>query len=363
MHTKSKIPSSPRLRATDGDSRLHRNTETRARLAGAGANSLAPNSLALGEFVRPRRRMSWATPRRLLLGFVALSAIMTGAAFADEPLFGFLYTTDLLPQGGKEVEQWMTWRRQKNSGSFDQIEHRTEFEYGVTDRLQAALYLNYNWTQAFHNGPFGVTTPPEQFAEFQPGPDDHFNKSRFVGVSGELIYRILSPYTDPIGLALYVEPTFGPNFRELETRIILQKNFFDDLLTLAFNFTYAPEFRYLSDPVSGGSSWQYETDVNFGFGASYRFMPNWSAGFEILNEREFNSLLFTAINGQSNSGYFLGPNLHYAGEKFFVTVSALWQMPWATTHMDTVPGTLANGFIGDNDFEKFRLRIKAGYVF
>jgi hypothetical protein len=263
----------------------------------------------------------------LLLGFVALSAIMTCAAFADEPLFGFLYTTDLLPKGGMEVEQWMTWRHQKNSGSFDELEHRTEFEYGVTDKLQALLYLNYNWTQAFHNGPFGATTPPEQFSDFSPGPDDHFNKSRFVGVSGELIYRILSPYTDPIGLALYVEPTFGPNFRELETRIILQKNFFDDLLTLAFNVTYAPEFRYLSDPVNGGSSWQYETDVNFGFGASYRFMPNWSAGFEILNEREFNSLLFTAINGESNSGYFLGPNLHYAGEKFFVTISALWQMP------------------------------------
>src|SRR5258708_37319324 len=147
MHARSRIPSSPWLRVTDGD-RLHRDTETRVRLAGAGANSLA-----LQECVRPRRRMSFAIPRRLLLSFVALSAIMTCAAFADEPLFGFLYTTDLLPKGGMEVEQWMTWRHQKNSGSFDQLEHRTEFEYGITDQLQAALYLNYNWTQAFHNGP------------------------------------------------------------------------------------------------------------------------------------------------------------------------------------------------------------------
>ncbi len=205
-----------------------------------------------------------------------------------------------------------------------------------------------------------MTTPPEQFAEFSPGPDDHFNKSRFVGVSGELIYRILSPYTDPIGLAVYAEPTIGLNFRELETRIILQKNFFDDLLTLAFNFTYAPEFRYLPNDSGIASSWQEETDVNLTFGASYRFMANWSAGFEFTNEREYNSFWF---NHESNSGYYLGPNIHYGGEKFFVTVSALWQMPWATTHTDTVPGALVNGFIGDNDFERFRLRIKAGYVF
>src|SRR5262249_30411821 len=56
-------------------------------------------------------------------------------------------------------------------------------EYGITDRLQVALYANYAWTQAYHNGPFGATTPPEQFAEFQPGADDHFNQSRFIGFS------------------------------------------------------------------------------------------------------------------------------------------------------------------------------------
>ncbi len=354
MHARLNIPS-PRLRATDAGNTLHRYIDTNAQPGGAGAISQAPR-----ECVQPRRHRSWATPRRVLLSFVALSAITTCAAFADEPLFGFLYTTDLLPQGGKEIEQWLTWRRQKNSGSYDQLEHRTEFEYGVTDQLQAALYLNYNWTQAFHNGPFGETTPPEQFAEFQPGPDDHFNKWRFVGVSGELIYRILSPYTDPIGLALYVEPTVGPNFREIETRLILQKNFFDDLLTLAFNFTYAPEFRYVPNDSGIGNSWQEETDVNFTFGASYRFMANWSAGFEITNEREYNSFWF---NHESNSGYYLGPNIHYGGERFFVTVSAMWQMPWATAHTDTVPGALIGGYIGDNDFERFRLRIKAGYTF
>lgn len=296
----------------------------------------------------------------LLLALATMFSVVSFTAYADEPLFGFLYTTDLLPQGGKEVEEWVTWRHQKNSGYYDQLEGRTEAEYEVTDQLQAALYANYNWTQAYHNGPFGATTPPEQFSDFVVGPNDHFNASRFVGVSGELIYRILSPYTDFIGLAIYTEPTVGDNFRETENRIILQKNFLDDLLVVAFNIAYAPEFRYLPNATGIGSSWQEETDVNFDLGVSYRFIENWSAGFEFLNENEYNSFNFTQ---QTNGGYYLGPNLHYGGERFFVQLTALWQMPWASQHEATVPGALVGGYIGDNDFERFRLRIKAGYTF
>jgi hypothetical protein len=294
----------------------------------------------------------------LLAAFLATTS---SAAVAEESMFGFVYTTDLLPQGGKEIEQWVTWRHQKIGGTYDQLEGRTEFEYGLSSNLQAAVYLNYAWTQAYHNGPFGATTPPEQFSDMVAGADDFFNAKRFTGVSGELIYRILSPYTDGIGLALYTEPTIGKNFFELENKVILQKNYMDDLLTIAFNFTYAPEFRFVpgdDDPTV--FSWQEETDVNFGLAVSYRFIENWSAGFELLNEREFNSFDFSHM---SNSGYYLGPTIHYGGEHFFVTATALWQMPWASAHSDTVPGSLVNGYVLDNDFEKFRFRLKAGYTF
>jgi hypothetical protein len=290
-----------------------------------------------------------------------LLSTVASAACAEESMFAFVYTTDLLPQGKSEVEQWVTWRHQKIAGTYDQLEGRTEFEYGLTDRLQVALYANYSWTQAFQNGPFGATTPPEQFADYVVGPNDMFRASRFTGVSGEAIYRILSPYTDPIGLAVYTEPTIGKNFFELENKIILQKNFFDDLLTIAFNFTYAPEFRNLpGDDDPSAFNWQEETDVNFGLAASYRFIENWSAGFEFLNEREYNSFNLTHL---SNSGYYLGPTIHFGGERFFFTATALWQMPWATEHSDTVPGSLVNGYVLDNDFEKFRFRLKAGYTF
>jgi hypothetical protein len=283
-------------------------------------------------------------------------------ARADEPLFGFSYTTDLLPKGKLELTQWSTTRFTKHpNGNFWLQENRTEEEYGLTDKLQFSLYQTYDWTGAFHNGPFGATTPAEQFSYYSPGPDDHFARGRFIGVSGEMIYRLLSPYTHCVGVAIYEEPTFGPGFIESESKLILQKNFRDDRLVLAGNLTYAPEWRWLPDPENPSqTSIQEETDANISFGASYRFIRNWSAAFEVFNEREFNSYSFTH---ESNSGYYLGPVIHYGGKHFFATAGFYEQLPWAGVHVDTVPGALVGGRIIDNDFEKYRVRIKVGWYF
>lgn len=283
------------------------------------------------------------------------------AALADEPLFGWSYTTDLLPKGKWELEQWETARISKYpAGQYWLIENKTEEEYGLRDNLQVALYQTYDSTAAYHNGPFGQTTPPEQFSYYNPGPDDHFNATKFIGVSGEAIWRLWSPYTRPLGIAVYEEPTFGAAFIESESKIILQKNFRDDRVVLTANGTYAPEWRRIQDPDSGTVSLDEETDANIDLGASYRFIRNWSAAFEIFNEREFNSYNFTR---ESNSGYYLGPTVHYAGRNFFVTANYAQQMPWASRHVDTVPGGIVDGRIVDNDFERHRVRVKFGWYF
>ena len=295
---------------------------------------------------------------------VLLSALLvvvapSPAALGAESQFGFIYTTDLLPKGEKEIEQWLTDRNQKIAGNFNLVEERTAFEYGLADNFQIALYATYDWMTAYHNGPFGATTPAEQFSYDHPGPDDHYSASRFVGISAEGVYRLLSPYTDPIGLALYLEPTVGPAFLEAEAKLILQKNYLDDTLIFGFNFTYAPEFRLLSDDSATPKTWQEETDINFYLGASYRFIPNWSAGFEFLNEREFNDS-YDFVRSTTN-GFYVGPSLHFGAKSFFVTGVFLTQLPWATVNAETVPGTVVNNTTFDNDFEKYRLRLKFGF--
>jgi Family of unknown function (DUF6662) len=304
-----------------------------------------------------KKRLRFAVIGSLLTTLLMTAPVPGGSeALADEPLFGFLYTTDTLPQGQKEVEQWMTWRHGKAHGYYDQLENRTEFSYGVTDAFQLSGYLNYNWTRAYHNAVDGTTTLPEQFSDYNVSPNDHFSGGRFIGVSLEGIYRVLSPYEDPIGLAFYLEPTVGTNFDEIEGRTIFQKDFLDDRLVTDLNLTWAPEFRPPVRPVG-----DVETDINWGVGASYRFVPRWYFGWEFQNEREMNGLSFFNRSSWTNDAYYTGPVIHYGGEHFFATLSVWNQLPFAYDYANA--GVLYHGRDYDIDFEQFRSRLKVGWYF
>ncbi|MBI1179503.1 MAG: hypothetical protein GC201_03030 [Alphaproteobacteria bacterium] len=292
------------------------------------------------------------------------------SARADEPLFGYVYATDILPKGQSEIEQWSTLREGRSQGDFHLWQGRTEYSYGLTNNLQLSGYVNYDYANVYHNAPDGTTVPPEVFADYTADPDARFEKWRFEGVSAEAIWRVLSPYTAPVGIALYVEPTIGPRTREVENRLIIQKNFYDDRIVLAFNFTWALELRKLQgDPEAEPGSrdarihWDRETDINFGLAASYRFAANWSAGLEFLNEREFASLNPFKGGVANNVAYYFGPNIHYGGRRFFVTATFLFQLPWAKDYANPPPGFIVHGITNADDFEKYRLRIKAGFYF
>jgi hypothetical protein len=309
--------------------------------------------------------------RSLVIGGIALLALSALAppARADEPLFGFVYTTDLLPKGKFELEQWITWRGDKAHGVFNVLEGKSEFSWGASDYFQLSPSLKYAWTEARRNANDGSTLPPESFAErVLRDPNGRFSDFKFVGVAVEGIYRLLSPYIHPIGLAFYLEPTFGPGFAELESRVILQKNFLDDRLVIAFNITVAQELRELKgdrrvDPSEEEfrTRWDKETDVNFGIGVSYRVLPGWSIGLELVNEREFSDFVFWESKFANNDAYYTGPTLHYAGKNFFFTLTYVTQLPLAHdyAHAHNVSG----GRNYADDFERFRVRVKLGWYF
>jgi hypothetical protein len=307
---------------------------------------------------------------RHLLAAAALA--FPSAAYADEPLFGFVYTTDLLPKGRSEAEQWVTLREGRANGDFHLVQTRTELSHGVTNDLQLSGYLDFAYANVKHNGPDGTTIPPEVFADYEADPDKRFTKTRLQDLSVEAIYRFSSPYKSPIGAALYFEPSFGPRTRELETKLILQKNFIDDRLVFAFNATLAYEWRKLhadaeAEPgsIEASDHWDKETDVNFGLAGSYRFAPNWSAGAEVQNEREWAGLNPFNADKRINQAWYGGPTIHYGGQKFFATFTTLFQLPLGHDYAekDNRIDAVIHGLNNADDFESYRFRLKLGYFF
>ncbi len=188
------------------------------------------------------------------LTFAAAVLFAVSSAHAHEAIFSWTYTTDLTPKGHGEFEQWVTTRWEKEHGSYSVVDFREEFEYGVTDNFQLAIYLNHHYVHANDDVPAEDPARPGNRlpGAYETGGEDvhaghnparTFDSYHFESVSLEGIYRLLSPYKDPLGLALYFEPSVGDQETELEWKILLQKNWLEDRLVWALNVNYELEYR------------------------------------------------------------------------------------------------------------------------
>jgi hypothetical protein len=286
-------------------------------------------------------------------------------ARADEAIFSWTYTTDLLPQGKWEFEQWMTPRWEKEHGDYSVFDFREELEYGLTDNLQVSLYLNHHYVYANNDFPAADPAHPRNRlpGAYETGGEDvhadhnpakPFDSYHFESISFEAIYRILSPYKSPVGLALYFEPAVGDQETELEWKILLQKNWLEDRLVWALNINYELEF----EKANGG---EYERDGMFEWftGLSYRFASNWSGGLEFWNHHEF-----ADASIHEHSAYFIGPTLHYGAQRWWATLGFLHQLPIGEAYShDNQQFAAYNGYIFGNEHEKYYVRLKVGFNF
>src|SRR6185369_14906186 len=203
--------------------------------------------------------------RRLaLVAAAALTAFL--AARADERLFTYVQEAEVLPKGGLEFEQWLTHRNAKADGVFDAWDFREELEYGLTDRLTVAGYLNFKSTHSE-----GVTD-----SAGVPQPDE--SGIEFEGISTELKYQLLNPNTKPIGLLLYGEATYNGEEFELEQKLVLQKNFGEKWVA-AFNVTLEEEWAFTPTDT------EEELALELTAGIAYKLNSHWSVGVEGRNHR------------------------------------------------------------------------------
>jgi hypothetical protein len=250
-------------------------------------------------------------------GFMALAQ----TALADDQPFISLYTTDIEAAQEHEIEQRILFTAQKPGEAYAGIESNTAFEYGVTDDFQISGYANYDWDRTRLHAPLSPAATESEF-----------------GVSGEAIYRFLNVYFDPVGLAVYLEPGYSPHARALEGKILLQKNFLNDDLRIAFNANF--ENRWEHD----AGAWHRGSAIEMRLGAAYNLTPEWSLCAEFSNENEYDGLVGS---GRPVSNlYYAGPTISYKGLPLTISLGAQAQLPWASDHTNT-PGAIRDGYAVD----------------
>ncbi len=236
---------------------------------------------------------------------------------ADERLFTYSYEADVLPKGGLEFEQWITNRSGRDGGRYTRWDLREEIEYGLTDRLTTALYLNFRSVSS--EGVEGAA----DVSEF-----------RFKGVSSEWKYQIANPNRSPIGLLLYGEVTYDGDEVELEEKIILQKNFGDRWVAVV-NFIFEQEWEF----EATGTESKAEFEVSGG--VACRITPQFSLGVEARAVTEY-----PEWEEAEDTAVFVGPTLHYATAQWWATLTV---MPQVTQNYD--------------GFEQLETRLIAGFNF
>lgn len=288
----------------------------------------------------------------LVAALTALATVQTSIA-AEYP-FGYIYTTDTQPKGRFELEQWITTQRGQSRGDYSNIMYRTELEYGVTDNFQASIYANYNSVDAYANNPDGTTGG--RFVPDDVDPSARYKASFYDSTSLEFIWRLMSPYKDAFGLALYFEPTYGPMKKELEAKLIVDKNFLDGELVWAANFVAAQE----QEKYPG--EWEKEAEIQFLTGLSYRFAPKWSAAVEYRYSRGYFGNTWASSN-REYSAHFLGPTLHFADKRWWLTVTWLPQMPWAKGYTPDAIENVIDGRFYKESFARNEFRLRVGFSF
>ncbi len=267
---------------------------------------------------------------KLLLSLVTITAIAS-PLHADERFFTYIYETETLPQGRWEFEQWLTLRQgyPKGDRNFNQNiwDFREEIEYGLTDKLSISGYLNFR---------------SDQKTARTAGEEDS-NEFNFKGISTEIKYQILSPNTDPIGLALYFEPTYNGDEQELEYKLLMSKNL-GDRWVFAANVAFEQEWEHEEDMTKTESVFELTS------GFAYRITPHWSIGLETRYHSVFEGL---TLNKDIGTGIFIGPNVHYGSASWWGTFSILPQ----------ITGNPSDGGINRSEHQTIEARLIVGLNF
>jgi hypothetical protein len=235
-----------------------------------------------------------------------LAACFISAARADDEdnegrRFTYVYEATTEEPGEVEAETWATWRTSPtDERRFNAADFRHEIEFGVTEHLQVAIYVA-DWG-------------------YREDPGEIEHRFSYQDSALELIYNLNNPRTDLLGFALYGEVRGGPKRLELESKVILQKNF--GRFVAAYNSTL--EARWEGERLQ-----ERDGEIAQSLGLSYEISPSWSVGAELLHEIDL-----PHWSEAGDSIVYGGPNVSYRHGHWWATVTPLMQLTKVASEVD-----------------------------
>lgn len=210
---------------------------------------------------------------------IGILGVISTAALADRRPYVWTYDYRTVPKGMAEVEYYLThkisdWDNYDDKNAW---EHYVEFEYGLTDHWDIAIYQTWRQTNTETQDDFDYTGSKI--------------RTRYrIGEKGQL----------PVDVLLYAEYIFGEgpkDYDKFEGKLILAKDF--GKWNLAYNQIYEQKTKNGDDIEHG-----YAT------GLSYEFSPVWRLGVE-------------SAGNYTESKYYLGPTVSWASEKIWAAFGVL----------------------------------------
>lgn len=250
-----------------------------------------------------------------------------GAASANPRPLPFTYPHEQLVTGATELEQFVDFTTAKATDStsgrdaqYGMFQFQTEFEHGITDRLELGLYVMY------------APAPPSDFTN-TPRPLEG------NGMKQRLRFKLADTGVWPIDVAVYGELVENERELELEGKLILQRRL--GIARIMANVTAEQEFYY-----NGEHDFVFDPSA----GVTFEATPVVQPGVEWWMRAEF----------PEDSGRGSPDAQHYVGPALLLQMGSLW---WTNGFYARVSHWDDNSVAPHQGFGKLWIRSVIGYGF
>lgn len=239
-----------------------------------------------------------AQRRRASIVSALLALVTPAGALANPRPLPFTYQHEQLPKGEAEVEQFadVTPVRARNEATGDPVwyglsQFQTEYEHGLTDRLELGLYVSF---------------VPQSAVGFTQLP----RATEGTGLKQRLRFQLAPTGAWPLDLSLYGEVVENEREIELEGKLIVQRRLGPARLIANFTAEHELYFDGKRDLVLAPSA-----------GLTVEASPSVQPGIEWWMDAEY-----PETNPPAKRPFALGPH-HYVGPALLLQLGRLW---WTT---------------------------------